>query len=274
MSCRGVCVALLGLLLFVSGAAAAAGEPLKPVRPWIVNYAATECKAQRSYGDEADPTILAIGPSAWGDTYELMLATKKRGPEYAEEKEGSVDFGHGPIKAWLLHYGVKGSRPLDVINFRISGAEMAQAASSSAVTFHAQGRPDVSFTLASVPALFKTLQDCVSNLQHYWNMVDPEQKKISAPPIGDVRAVFTSNDYPDEAFSRGQEGTVQFLLFVDEKGAVAACHVLQPSGVPAFDGMGCQVIRQRVKFKSALDADGKPIRSAVVTPPVTWRIER
>ena len=273
MSCRGVCGALLNLVFLGLAAPIAAEEPLKPINSWIVNYDATECTAQRSYGDSANPTILAIAPSAWGNTFELMLATKTKGPDYTEEKAGSVDFGGGPIKAWLLHYGIKASSPLDVFKFRIPNGEMVQAASSNAVTFQVHGRSDVSVTLQSVPALLRTLQDCTTNLQHYWNMIDPEQKKIVAPAIGDLRPLFTSGDYPDEAFTRGQEGTVQFLLLVDEKGTVAACHVLQPSGIPVLDGMGCQVIRKRARFKPAVDASGKPLRSSVVTPPISWRLE-
>jgi TonB family protein len=134
-----------------------------------------------------------------------------------------------------------------------------------------EGRPDVSFSLAAVPDLLKTLQDCTADLQHYWNMIDPEQKKIAAPAVGDVRKVFTSDDYPSEALKENQEGKAQFLLFVDEQGKIPACYVLQPSGIPALDGMGCQVIRQRAKFKPAIDTAGKPIRSIVITPPVIGR---
>ena len=138
-------------------------------------------------------------------------------------------------------------------------------------TFHV-GEQIKTFTLASIPALMDKLHDCTIDLQHYWNMVDPEQKNIAAPAIGDLRQIFSANDYPTEAQYRGQEGKVQFVLLIDEKGKVAACHVLQPSGIPAFDGMGCQVILQRARFKPALDRKGIPIRSAVVTPPIVWRL--
>jgi protein TonB len=69
-----------------------------------------------------------------------------------------------------------------------------------------------------------------------------------------------------------QEGTVQFLLLVDEKGAVAGCHIEKPSGVPILDAAGCQVIRERLKLTPARDAQGRPVRSSLVTPPITWRL--
>jgi protein TonB len=60
------------------------------------------------------------------------------------------------------------------------------------------------------------------------------------------------------------------ILLVDEAGKVAGCDVLSPSGIPALDIMGCQVIRNRARFTPALDATGKPVRSTVVTPPIIW----
>jgi TonB family protein len=265
---RQVCVSIAALLF----SAALPAEPLQPLKPWVVNYDVVECTAQRAYGNPENPIYLALGPSAWGNTYELIVATKGKGPEYAEETKGSVDFGQGPINAWLLHYALKKATPLDVVSFRISEAEIGQAASARSVTFHVSGRPDISFSLASIPALIKTLQDCTTDLQHYWNIVDPEQKNIAAPAKGDLRQLFSWKDYPGEALYRNQEGEVRFLLFVNEKGKVAACHVLQPSGIPVLDGMGCQIMIERARFLPALDKQGVPIRSAIVTPPIRWRL--
>jgi TonB family protein len=201
-----------------------------------------------------------------------MLITKTAGPEYAEEKEGTVDFGQGPIKAWLLHYGLRQPKPFNFYKFRISAEQMEQARAASSVTFRISGKPDVTFALSAVPALLRSLSRCTSDLQHYWNMTEAEQSKISAPAQADLREIFNSRDYPQEALSRRQEGMVQFLLFVDEKGKLAACHVLRPSGIPALDGMGCQVIGKRARFKPALDRSGAPIRSSIVTPPIVWRL--
>jgi TonB family protein len=133
------------------------------------------------------------------------------------------------------------------------------------------GHPDVSFTLAVMPQLLDKLAECTADLRHFWNMTDAEQKNIAAPAVGDVRTVFSSSDYPDEALSREQQGDAQFLLLIDEKGKVAKCDVVKPSGIPALDGMACQVIRERAEFKPAVDHLGKPIRSSYVTPPISWR---
>ena len=244
--------------------------PLTPIEPWNVHYEPNSCSAQREYGDKTDPIFLGFVPSIEGGTYELLIATNGAGPSFAEELEGSVDFGHGPMKAWLLHFGTRKPTSVNFYKFRISANDMAEATSAERVTFHIHGHSDLSFTLDVVPQVLAKLDDCTKDLRRFWNMRPAQQKNIATPAMGDVRGIFSPSDYPNEALQRGQHGEVQFMLLIDEKGKVAECDILKPSGIPALDGMGCQVIRQRAKFKPALDRQGKPMRSTFVTPPVVW----
>jgi protein TonB len=85
--------------------------------------------------------------------------------------------------------------------------------------------------------------------------------------------LFDASDYPAEAVKHEQEGSAQYLLLIDEHGSVSGCHVTKASGVPVLDAMGCQVFRQRAKFKPAVDSKGIPVRSAVKTPPIEWKIQ-
>jgi len=270
MIARFVCVPILTGLISSTATAAPVG-PLKATEPWRLDYAATQCTAAREYGESADPIGFAIRPAPNGSSYELLVGRKRKGPGFAEELEGSVDFGTGPIKAWVLHYGAKKSK-VAVHQFRIDASAMAQARNASAIALHMKGGPDLMFELNSMPALLKGLDECTENLRHYWNSDPAGASRIATFAKGDVRSVFSSTDYPWEALTRRQQGTVQFLLLIDEKGQVAACHVLSASGVPALDAMGCQVIQTRARFKPALDSAGKPIRSSYVTPPVMWRM--
>ncbi|HJU76549.1 MAG TPA: energy transducer TonB [Sphingomicrobium sp.] len=252
-------------------AAQSGGAPLQPIKPWNLDYGETQCTAAREYGSAANPIVFAIRPAPNGETYELLMGRSRKGPSFAQQLEGSVDFGRGPIHAWLLHYGAKSSKTA-VHQFRITAADMAQAASASSVTLRLKGKGHFSFSLANMPALLKGLEQCTRDLKRYWHMREVDDGSIATPAKGDIRGVFTSGDYPSEALNRSQEGGGQFLLLIDEKGKVAGCHVVQASGVPALDAMGCQVIRERAKFKPAHDRAGKPIRSSYVTPRVIWRM--
>jgi TonB family protein len=253
------------------GAAAAADEPLQPTGKWDLDYAPAQCAAYRQYGNTEHPITLMIRPSPTGETYEILVARKDVSPEFAEELKGSVDFGRGPIKAWLLHYRTP-EKHLDVYQFRISAVEMAQARSAASVTLRINDAPDFAFSLASMPQLLKGLDACTADLKTYWNMDGEKDGRIAVPSKGDVRHLFVPEDYPSEAMALRQGGRAQFLLLVDEKGKVAGCNVVLASGVPALDAMGCAILQERAAFSPALDRAGKPVRSTFVTPPVQWRI--
>ncbi|HVM23380.1 MAG TPA: TonB family protein [Sphingomicrobium sp.] len=251
--------------------AAPAAVPLTPVKPWLVDFDTVQCHAEREYRDDRGSVMLGIRPAPTGDTYELLVARNRAGPRFGRQFVGSVDFGKGPIKAWLLNYGTS-DPPLDIMKFRISATEMAQAKTARNILFHIRGRDDVAFAVTAISDLITTLDQCTTALQDHWNMTSEKREGLRDLPKGDLRKIFTFEDYPHEALSRGQEGAAQFLLFIDEQGSVAACHVFKPSGIPALDAMGCQTIRERGKFKPAVDHNGKPARSAYITPPVQWRL--
>lgn len=260
----GACV--LSSQTFAQGSAPS--QPIEPSKPWVVHFDDTECYAERTYGTEQDPVVLGLRPSPAGDTFELLLALKRPSPRYAQQHSGMVDFGKGPIKAWLLRYGVK-DQSYRIDKFRIDAKTMNQATTASDVSFRVDGTTEHRLALRAVPGVLTALDTCNKDLRKFWNMTDDTKGTIAESAVGDVRHVFSDRDYPDEAGNL--EGEAQFLLFVDERGGVAACHIVKPSGVPALDGMGCQVMRQRARFKPARDSKGKPVRSAVTTPPVIWR---
>jgi TonB family protein len=271
MIARTACAGLALLSMVSSTLKASPREPLQALGPWALDYGETYCMAMRDYGTSDRPVTLAIIPAPDGETYELLFGRKHSGPLIAEELEGSVDFGSGPIKAWLLHHSDK-NRKLDLYRYRIGAAEMSQARTAKAVTLHLKGGPATAFELAVMPALLEGLQKCTADLKDYWSIGHKLTAPVATPAKGDVRRVFTANDYPTEAVNRRQQGTARFLLLIDEKGAVAGCHVLKPSGVPILDAMGCAVIQERAKFTPARDSKGNPVRDSYVTPQITWAL--
>ena len=271
MYARLLC-ALAAIVTVTGGAAAAPPPPLKPAGPWLLDYDLAQCIASREFGTDKDPITFAIRPAPNGETYELLVGRARYGPMFAEELNGSVDFGQGPIKAWLLHYG-GAKKKISVDQFRISAAEMSQAKTATSVFLRAGDGTSANIALNQMPELMKGMEACTADLKRYWNEGAEADGRITVPAKGDLRRIFSPNDYPSEAFTRHQQGTVQYSLLIDEKGKVAGCHVVLPSGVPALDAMGCSVVMERAKFTAAEDANHKPIRSTVVTPPIVWRLE-
>lgn len=90
---------------------------------------------------------------------------------------------------------------------------------------------------------------------------------------GDVRAVFSADDYPASAQANGEEGTAQAQLTVDESGRVSGCTIVRSSGHRSLDEATCAILTRRARFTPARDADGRAVPSTYVTPPVSWRLE-
>jgi periplasmic protein TonB len=116
---------------------------------------------------------------------------------------------------------------------------------------------------------------------------DSKSQKTEAPPLlpspptitgpaaskGDVRSIFSAYDYPATAQAKGEQGTVQARLRVDEWGRVSSCRVIGSSGSDSLDNATCNIIERRARFTPARNAAGQAISSTVTTPPISWQLE-
>ena len=261
----------IGAALAWSSIAAAAPPPpsqlMQPVDKWQLDFGDTQCTAARSFGDAAGPVVLGIVPALNGSYYKIMVSVPRAGPPYAKEAKGTVDFGRGPIASELLYFGKSGVKQ-SVYQVVLSAAQMAQAEGATGMTVSAD-RASYGFVLADVGPLLAGLRECNADLKKYWNM-GQAPAVTAGEPLGDIRTVLTARDYPTQAQWVKPSSSVQFQLLIDEKGAIARCDAVAPSGAQVLDSTGCQVIAGRTKFKPAKDAAGKPVRSAWTTPPLVW----
>ncbi|WP_051531801.1 energy transducer TonB [Sphingomonas sp. URHD0057] len=109
--------------------------------------------------------------------------------------------------------------------------------------------------------------------------IAPDTDRIppsAAPPppkISDPRQIFSADDYPAEAQSKGEQGTAQAKLTVDTAGRVTDCVLIRKTGSRSLDEATCRILKNRARFKPARDSQGDPMTDIVVTPPITWRLE-
>jgi protein TonB len=102
----------------------------------------------------------------------------------------------------------------------------------------------------------------------------PPRKTVSAQSAkGDLRTLFSADDYPASAQAAGAEGTVRATLSVGPTGQVVACNITQSSGNSALDSTTCNILRRRAKFTPARDSNGQPTSDTVETPPIRWQLE-
>lgn len=74
----------------------------------------------------------------------------------------------------------------------------------------------------------------------------------------------SEDDYPRGALIAKMEGTVRFVVSINETGAPVDCTILKSSGHELLDSATCKVVINRGKFRPARDAVGAPV-------PGTWR---
>jgi TonB family protein len=100
-----------------------------------------------------------------------------------------------------------------------------------------------------------------------------EESRSAHPARGDLRTLFSADDYPAAAQAAGEEGTVQVQLAVDQRGMVTGCTIMRSSGHSSLDNETCNILQQRARFIPAQDVNGVAVPDQVTSPPVTWRLE-
>lgn len=262
-------LALLALVSVVLAGAAPQATVHEPTGGWNVDYGETQCFAMRKFGPADDSWLLAIRPAFNRESFEFLISREGSGPSSVEEEAGSVDLGNGAIKTRVLLYKTPGTR-MSVQRYRIKADELRAAIAARTLTFTI-GAKSRQFAVGGLAPIVAALDTCLADLRRHWN-AEVVAPTVAKSAIGDLRSLFTSDDYPAIALLEGREGAATFMLLVDEKGKVAGCDLVVPSGVPILDVMGCEVFRKRAKFDPARNAAGQPVRDTVVSPPVRWRI--
>ena len=82
----------------------------------------------------------------------------------------------------------------------------------------------------------------------------------AAQAKGNIAALFSDDDYPESAKSRGEQGTTSVALTIGTDGRVAGCSINSSSGSNTLDSTTCSVIKRRARYSPAKDQNGQPIQ--------------
>ena len=129
-------------------------------------------------------------------------------------------------------------------------------------------------TIAAI-IVWTLLQPAIPDPSSVFKRIAPPETSEPGPRAsrGDVRTVFSADDYPADAQRKGEEGTVQARLAIDSSGRVSNCTVIRSSGFKSLDDATCSILTRRARFNPARDAAGRRVPDTVVTPPVKWQLE-
>jgi periplasmic protein TonB len=102
----------------------------------------------------------------------------------------------------------------------------------------------------------------------------PPPKIQPARAKGDLRALFSTDDYPESALRNEEQGTVRVSFTVGSNGRVQDCNVIQSSGSSALDAATCRIIRSRARFTPATDSSGATVADQQTSPSIKWVVPK
>jgi outer membrane biosynthesis protein TonB len=178
--------------------------------------------------------------------------------------------GGPPVEVSMLTQSTQRARRR-VYSMNMPTAQFDMVRRASELSVQTEGL-DERFSLGQMTQLLKIVDDCVADLRRVYNVSDPATGEASPLPrrAKSNLAYLISNDgYPRDALEREQDGTVKFVLLIDETGRVADCMVAGTSGAAARDAQSCAILDTGAKFEPAIGPDGKPAKDAV-TARIVW----
>jgi TonB family protein len=257
---------MMSVLLAFSLAAEPASPPLAPIGPWIVRAEENLCLLERRYTSEGRPISLVFQPLLDLQDMEVFVVTAG---ESGSQQQGSFSAGIAPAeKAFTGRYLSVVSTKAKARITRLTADRHMLDDLKDGDALRIQAKPvDQTFAITRPEKARVALQSCVDVLKKEWG-IDPEASaRIVTPLSGNPARFFGDDSFPPEAIAQGVYGRVIALLNIDSSGAVERCRVVSSAGKLLNEGT-CKAAK-RIRFKPALDKDGKPLPSTFVLP-VRW----
>jgi len=248
-------------ILFGHAIATAAPPPLPMALtgPWNVEFADSMCLLSRAYGDDRS-THLIFKPAMVGDDLELIV-TKAR-TSLSAGKYGkavlSIEGKPSPADTSFIAYSTKTQRLIRIWN---KEDNFALAALHGTLQIDAKSEGRYSFAIPGIDQALPVLTTCLDQLRTAYKISKADLAAIATQPEGRLASFFSTDDYPEAAWTNGLMGTVGVLVWVEATGRVSTCEVVETSAAPILQKTTCDILTQRGRFKPAKDAAGRAIRA-------------
>jgi TonB family protein len=263
--------ALLAILLTPSLALAAPkiSTPRMPTGPWNVEFADSMCVLSRPFGNDG-LSNLALKPAMLSQDFEIVVTEPARGSR--EPNSGPVVVTvAGMTKVQDSRFTAYNTSKMRLLRMQVNEKQLALSAVNGTISIEAKDENRHHFAVPGIDRAFPILTRCVDQLREAYKVSKADLAAIATMPEGLLPGLFSTDDYPQEALSKGQYGTVGVLLWVDEAGKVATCEVIEAGAAASLKETTCGIFKRRAKFVPAKGSDGKAIRAPIFTR-IQWRL--
>ena len=234
--------------------------PLEASGPWRVEYADTMCIVGRPFGTGDQQIILGFRPGPLSEYFRIAVYVSG---EWKRVTRGTAELifdDQAPVQASFL----KGPTSIEGLNLiQIDTKRPEISALNSAKKFQLRaGDFTTTFALRNIAGAMKAMAACEKDLVIGWGMDPVALASIETPAFHrNVVSLFSTDDYPSEAISRGEQGTAGVRYKIGTDGRVSDCRVVESSGSKALDQQTCAIITKRVRFEPAKTKSGEPVAS-------------
>jgi TonB family protein len=145
-------------------------------------------------------------------------------------------------------------------------------AKAEAISVRRGNRELLRIPLPGAATAVAAVRRCEDDMLRRWG-VDPSVFRGLArrpEPIG-IAGWLNNSDYPESALKRLTSGTSVVRVDVAADGKVTGCAIVLTSGSEDLDRATCTAALRRGRFRPAIDAGGKPVRTFTIFP-VRWQI--
>lgn len=139
--------------------------------------------------------------------------------------------------------------------------------------FEQKGGPRLVLQTGSMTKPLHGLRNCVDDMVRSWG-IDPEVQQnlsVQPEPANNPGTWVNTGDYPIKMIRERQAALVHFRLIVGDEGKVISCAVQSADGHRDLRELTCDLIKSRARFRPALNAAGKPVKSYWLSS-VRWTV--
>lgn len=249
------------LMYFLAGFASV--STLQPSGKWFVEFADSACVLTRRFGPETKPTYLSLKAPMLGQAYEIIIVVPNAKRNSGKTTEGGwIERPNGDKVAIVAtsYNTVNGSR---LTRFTIDPEEYIIGEDGERIILQLNKRRRYDLAMPGLKKAQVVLDHCLSGLRDDYGVGEAVTKQIATPakPKRSVASYFSTNDYPHDAVTKGEQGYVGALFWVETDGRARNCEIIESSHRKLLDDRTCEVIQTRARFEPALDSQGKTIRS-------------
>jgi TonB family protein len=274
----GMAIMAGSILPQIASAAAEPKPPLAPSSKWQVDYAPTECRLMRNFGEGKDQILLQISRYDLRDRLEMGLAGRsfpmtddRQSVSVSTTTVAEVPGMHAQGFA-SMSGGLATLRFQPDVDLPKALRSDVDAGQPTILGIRFVGRYAARFDLGSMKSPLAALDKCADNLIASWGLDPAQQRQLEnmPEPVENPANWFRPEDYPSGLNHMGMGGAVIIRLLVGADGTVQKCEVTKSGGDKAFQDATCAAATKRAKFRPAVAADGQPVASVWINR-INWK---